>query len=213
MAEGFTLKVETRSGRGTAECRRLRRRGALPGNLYGHGLEAVAIAAPVEAVTSLVTHGHRVVGLELDGTSQTAMFQDVQWDALGSEIQHFDLLRVDAQERVEVDVPIELKGTAAGAMSGAGMLEQPLHELTIECPAIQMPDAIIVRIHELQLGQAIHVRDLELPEGVTAITPGDQVVVQVVHAAETAEEAEEGIPGPAEPELVGRKPAEEGEEA
>jgi large subunit ribosomal protein L25 len=134
----------------------------------------------------------------------------VQWDALGTYIQHFDLLRVDAQERVEVDVPIELKGTAAGAMSG-GMVEQPLHELTIECPAIQMPDAIVVRISELQIGQAIHVRDLDLPEGVTAITDPDQVVVQVVMPLEAPEATEEAIPGPAEPELVGRKPEEEGE--
>ena len=211
MAEGFKLSVEKRQGRGTAECRRLRRRGVIPGNLYGHGQESVAIAAPADAITSLVTHGHRVVGLEYDGSSETAMFQDVQWDALGMQIQHFDLIRVDAQERVEVDVPIELKGTAPGAMAG-GMLEQPLHELTIECPAIQMPDAIVVRINDLQIGDAIHVRDLELPEGVTALTDEDQVVVQVVEAAETAEEAEEGLPGPAEPELVGRKPEAEGEE-
>ncbi|HUG92671.1 MAG TPA: 50S ribosomal protein L25, partial [Planctomycetaceae bacterium] len=191
--------------------RRLRSRGIIPGNLYGHGLEAVAIAAPGDAVSALVMHGHRVVGLEFDGGSETAMFQEVQWDALGMRIQHFDLIRVDAQERVEVDVPIELKGTAPGAMSGAGMLEQPLHELTIECPAIQMPDSIIVRIGELQLGQAIHVRDLELPEGVTALTPPEQVVVQVVQAAEAPEAEEEAISGPAEPELVGRKAAEEDE--
>jgi large subunit ribosomal protein L25 len=212
MAEGFKLTAERRPQRGSAECRRLRRRGIIPGNLYGHGQEALPIAAPAEAINALVMHGHRVVGLEFDGSSETAMFQEVQWDALGSHIQHFDLLRVDAQERVTVDVPIELKGTAPGAMSGAGMLEQPLHELTIECPAIQMPDAIVVRIGELQLGQAIHVRDLQLPEGVTALTPPDQVVVQVVHAAEAPEVEEEGLPGPAEPELVGRKAAAEEEE-
>ncbi|HUG89854.1 MAG TPA: 50S ribosomal protein L25 [Planctomycetaceae bacterium] len=211
MAEGFKLAVERRQQRGSTECRRLRKRGVIPGNLYGHGLEPVAIAAPADAISSLVMHGHRVVGLEYDGSSETAMFQDVQWDALGIQIQHFDLLRVDAQERVEVEVLIELKGTSPGAMAG-GMLEQPLHELTIECPAIQMPDSIVVRINDLQIGQAIHVRDLELPEGVTAVTDPDQVIVQVVQPVEVPEEAEEGLPGPAEPELVGRKPAEESEE-
>jgi large subunit ribosomal protein L25 len=143
------------------------------------------------------------------------MFRDIQWDTFGSEVNHIDFLRIDPNDRVEVEVPIVLKGTAPGVLGG-GVLDFHLHSVTIECLAIAIPDNIPVKIGELQLEQAIHVRELELPPNTVVKNDPETVVVQVKHIVEVVEPTAEGAaePGPTEPEIVGRKvkEAEEGEE-
>src|SRR5206468_4967888 len=93
------------------------------------------------------------------------------WDHLGKDVLHIDFERVSADERIEVPVRIELKGIAPG-VTGGGILDQPLHTVMVECLAISIPDSIRVNINELQLGAAIHVKDLTLPEGVTTPPSG-----------------------------------------
>jgi large subunit ribosomal protein L25 len=135
----------------------------------------------------------------------------VQWDHLGKEVLHIDFERVSADERIHVSVPIELRGVAPG-VTGGGVLDQPMHELAIECPAIAVPESIRVNVGELQLGAAIHVRDLHLPEGVTATGDPDAVVVHVTLKQTEPEPTAAPAAGAAEPEIIGRKVAEEGEE-
>jgi large subunit ribosomal protein L25 len=122
------------------------------------------------------------------------------------ECNHIDLLRIDPNDRVEVEVPIVLKGTAPGMLAG-GVLDFHLHSVTIECLAIQIPDNITVKIGELQMEQAIHVRELELPANTVVKNDPETVVVQVKHIIEVAEPT--GEPGaeaaPTQPEIVGRK--------
>ena len=115
-------------------------------------------------------------------------------------------MRIDPNDRVEVEVPIVLKGTAPGMLAG-GVLDFHLHSVTIECLAIQIPDNITVKIGELQMEQAIHVRELELPANTVVKNDPETVVVQVKHIVEVAEPtAEAGAePGPTQPEIVGRK--------
>ena len=115
-----------------------------------------------------------------------------------------------------VTVPIELRGTAPGtaATAGGGVLDQPLHTVPIECLAVNIPESIRVNIGELQVGQAIHVKDLHLPEGVKVLAEPDAIVVQV--KAPAAEPEPTAVPAAemAEPERIGRqKPAEEEEGA
>ena len=207
----MALKVEKRSTFGSRAVRRMRAAGTIPGNIYGHQVAPVAIAVPEDAVREYVHSGHRVVDVELDGATETAILKDVQWDTFGVQIQHFDLLRVDKDETVEVSVPLELKGTAPGTMAG-GMLEQHLHELTVECRAAEIPDSIPVRISGLELGQAIHVKDLEIPETIKVLDSPEEMVVHVVKPAEQAPVSAAIEPGPTEPEVIREsKPAEEEE--
>lgn len=209
MAITSTLAAERRKNQGSAACRRLRRDGFVPGNIYGHHQDAIPLAVSADKLTAIIKAGAKVVELQLDGKTETSIFREVQWDTFGVRIQHFDLLRVDADERVEVNVRVDLKGTAPGVLSG-GILEHHLHELSIECPAIDIPDAIIVRIGELQLEGSIHVRELELPPNVKVLNAPEEVVVHVGTPME--EEATEGEAGPAEPEVIGRKPDADEEE-
>jgi large subunit ribosomal protein L25 len=105
-----------------------------------------------------------------------------------------------------------LKGIAPGA-TGGGVLDQPLHTLSVECPASNIPSSIRVNISELQLGAAIHVRELTLPEGVKALADPDAIVVHITAPVVEAEAPVVPVAESAEPELIGRqKAAEEGAE-
>jgi len=203
MSKEAKLVVEPRAELGSAACRRLRKRGLVPGNVYGHDADALAVVVSSEVLTSVIKSGSRVVDLEVSGKHNKAVIRDVQWDVFGRFIEHFDLLRVDPNERVNISVPIELKGTAPGSLAG-GILEQPMHALLIDCLAYQIPDVIQVRVGALNIGQMIHVRDLELPEGCHPHAQPDAIVVHVVRVRE--DEAKDNA-GSAEPEVVGKKVA------
>lgn len=213
MATIQKLAAARRSETGTTACRRLRRTGQVPGNVYGHGQEPLPISVSSEIVRPILLSGAHVINLELDGESQTALIREVQWDTFSTFVRHIDLVRVDANERVRLSVPVQLKGTAAGVITG-GIVEQPLHALHIECSAIQVPDFISVRISNLEIGQSIHVKELaEIPEGVTVLDSPEALVVHIVKPGLEEEPAAEGVPGPAEPELIKREKKTEEEEA
>src|SRR5438132_14297821 len=178
MAEAVHLVAEPRTGRGTQAARRLRRQGLVPAVVYGHKEATLSVALPLEDVEKLIRRGVRVVDLKAGGKEEKAFIREVQWDHLGKDLLHVDFARVSADERVEVTVPLEIRGTAAGIAQG-GVLDQPIHTLNIECLAISLPESIRVNVGELQLGQAIHIRELVLPPGVKALGDPDAIVVQV----------------------------------
>lgn len=203
MAEDPKLIAQPRVRLGTAECRRLRRDAKVPGNVYGHGETPVTIAVPAEALIPIIRSGHKVVDLEFDGSTQKAMFREVQWDTFGSHLIHIDLQRVSADERVTTEVAIETHGTSPGVLAG-GILEIPLHTIRIDCPALQIPDRIEVNINQVDLGGSIYVRDLHLPANVEVLNDPDDIVLHVVKPTIAPEEGE-GETGVVEPELV-KKP-------
>jgi large subunit ribosomal protein L25 len=211
MAETVELVVEPREGRGSAAARKLRREEKIPGVLYGHKEETVAISLPAEEFQAALRHGARVMDLKLGGSTQKALIKELQFDHLGKEILHVDFARIAETDRVEVHVRIELRGIAPGVTAG-GLLNQPIHTLEVECLAVAIPESIRVNINELQIDQAIHVKDLALPPGVKALADPDAIVVQV--AAPQAE-AEAPVPAgeQAEPEVIRARPAAEEEEA
>lgn len=202
-----SLEVVTRSATGTRESRRLRRQGLVPAILYGHGEACVDLATKREALDAVIRHGGRVVDLN-GAVKESALIRELQWDVYGIEPIHVDLLRVNKTERIKVKVPVDLRGDAPGHRSG-GTVTIVLHEVEIECTPDQIPEKIHVHVGSLGVGGAVKVQDLELPSGAVSVTPGDEVVVTCLIAGAKIEEAAEA--GAAEPELIGRKAAEEGE--
>ncbi|MBX3436566.1 MAG: 50S ribosomal protein L25 [Planctomycetaceae bacterium] len=208
MSADIKIDAQRRTKSGSTECRRLRRQGRIPANVFGHKQAAVPISIDREAFRPVLLTGHKVIDLTIDGASEKALVREVQWDTFGAGVQHIDFQRVDVTERMSVDVPVVLRGTARGVVEG-GILNHHLHSLRVEATAVTLPDLIEIRVNDLGIGQSIHVSDVTgLPEGVTIETPAELVVVQVAAAVEMAEiaGAEEG--GPLQPELVGRKAAE-----
>jgi large subunit ribosomal protein L25 len=202
-----TLEVTLRKDTGTRAAGRLRREGRVPAILYGHGEKSVGLSTTRDAVEAMVRHGSRFV--ELVGAVKTAaVVRELQWDTYGVEPIHVDVLRVSKTDRVKVKVPIDLKGECPGQRAG-GTVTLVLHELELECTADAIPDHIHAQVGHLELGHVIKVHDLQLPAGARAVTGGDETVVTCILPTKKGEEA---APAAAvEPELIGRKPAEEGE--
>jgi len=209
MAE--TLNVKVRGETGTSRMRRLRNTGSIPAILYGHGEANVNLAVIHKELMAAVKHGGKLVSLKGD-VSDSALIRQVQWDTYSKEIIHLDLMRVDANEMVNTTVRLELKGTPAGAAEG-GVLQFISHEIEIECPAMAIPDKIVVSVLELKLNAAIHVSEVKLPEGAKLVTHGEDVVVQCVTPRKDEEEVAPGAEGATgvEPELIKKEKTEEEE--
>jgi len=213
MANATKIEAQKRTGKGSRAAARLRLEGLVPTNLYGHGQESTPLSVSADVVRPLIQSGHKLVEIHCDGKVETALVREVQWDSFSKSITHVDFMRIDVNERVHTVVPVQLRGTAPGVILG-GILEQPVHSLHIEASAADVPDSIVIKIDQLQLGQSIHVRDLtDLPEGVTIKGAADQVIVHVV--SPRAEEAKAVDPNaaPTQPEVIGKKKKDEEGEA
>lgn len=207
------LQGETRRARGSREASRLRRQNKLPGVVYGHGLAPEAVAVPRREFEVLVEHGAHVLELDVGGSRAAVLIKAVQFDCVGTTPTHVDFMRVDLNERVTVSVPLEFRGTPVGTTEG-GIFEENMVDIEIEAVVTQIPEAIRVNTANLKLGDFLHVKDLDLPEGVKAMTSPDAIVCAV--RAKLAEEAVvvpvEGEE-PKEPEIITAKAKPEEEEA
>jgi large subunit ribosomal protein L25 len=204
MAESMTLSAEPRTGQGSRDALRLRKKGLVPAVIYGHKQDAVHVTVPLDQLEAIVRHhGHTVELQDKSNVKQTVLIQEIQHCHLGKEILHVDFRRVDRDEMITLVVPVELRGIAPG--TSTGVLDQPLHTLHVRCPALQVPESIRVNIEKLMLGQSIHVRELVLPANVTVVDDKDLVVVQV--KSRSAEVPVTGLPGEGatEPEVITAK--------
>jgi large subunit ribosomal protein L25 len=211
MSEPVVLETEKRDGRGSRLAAKLRKKGKVPAVLYGHKLATLSLAVTKEQLGQVLRQGAPVIDIKTDGGVEKAQIMDLQWDHLGKEVLHLDLKRVSEHERIETDVVLEIKGHAPGVAEG-GLLDQPMHSLRIECPAFSVPKSIRVSIAELQIGGAIHVHEVKLPEGVKALDDPEAVIIHVTKPMVEAEPvAEEAAAGSAEPEVITARKKEEGE--
>ena len=201
------LKVTRREEIGTRKVRRLREKGEIPGVVYGHGEQVVAVKLNKHDIDTAVHHGERLLELDLDGRTENVLIKDVQYDTFGNEILHVDLARVDLHELVEVTVPIVLRGTPIGAEEG-GVLHQIAADVAIECMVRAIPDEIRVMVTALKVDDSLQMRDLPLPEGAKLLADPDAVVCNVSLVAEEEEAPVKEEAGP-QPEVIGEKKAEE----
>lgn len=193
------LQVSLRESFGRRSSLRARSSGQVPAILYGHGEPNVALTVSVDALrAALKKHAHVVT---LSGAvDQEALIKDVQYDYLGVEILHIDFGRVSKGERLELSIPVHIKGEAPAIREGA-VLTHVLHEVEISCPVASVPDDLTIDVSGLHLNQSLHASDIKLPEGVELVTDASAVVVTC-----TAPVAEvEATAGPAEPEVIDEK--------
>jgi len=213
MNKTLLLEAQIRERTGSKEAARVRRQGQIPAIVYGHKQDPVAISLDAHDFIEGLHHGHRVLDVEVGGKAQKMMIKELQYDHLGRDIVHIDLMRVDVTETVRVSVPIELKGTAQGTHEG-GIVEEHADHIEVECMVTNIPEVIVVSVKELGVGQAIHAGDVTLPDGVALVSAPETLLAacHVVAAAKSTEQLEEEVP--TAPEVIGEKkePSEEGTE-
>jgi len=200
------IKAAKRETTGTKSARRLRKQDQMPAIIYARQGDPQPIALPAHDVEVAIGHGNHVLKIELDGESLQYLIRDVQYDYLGTTPVHLDLAQVDVDEVVEVNVPLELRGTPAGIHEG-GVLDQVMNDIMIRCKVTDIPELIRPSVTKLKVGDSLHVSDLELPPGSEAVCDGTETVavVRVMAAVEEPEEEAEEAEGAAEPEVIGQK--------
>lgn len=204
MAKQVKLKAEARPTVGRSAVRKLRSRGFIPAVIYGGNDKPQPLqvsAREINAMMSQASGENVLVELEIgDGQSRTALVQEVQHAPVSGEIRHVDFHAISMDQMIQAEVPLEPVGTAVGVKTFGGLLEQSLRALAIECLPGDLPDRITVDVSQLNIGDAIHVRDIELPRGVTPKVQVDltafSVVAPVVEEAPVAAEAEAAAAGP-----------------
>ena len=209
MAASINVTAKPRAELGSRANKRLRDAGFIPGVIYGHKEAVVPVTLGKKELSGHINKGAHVFDLALDGKSEKVLVKEVQFDHLGIEILHVDFARVSLDEKVEVTVPLELKGTPKGEDEG-GVLQQIMSEIEVECLVTDIPSLIVHNVTEMKLDDVLHIKDLKLPAGVRALQDEDLVVAQLKAIEEEAAPAatEEGA---AEPEVIGKKP-EDGED-
>jgi large subunit ribosomal protein L25 len=206
------IPVETRQVLGK-KVAQLRRSGILPGNVFGSGIESVAVQAPTEAIekTLKTLAANEVIDLKIGGESSTrpVVIQKVQRHPLTSGLVHLDFYQVSLRQKMRADVPLVVVGKSEGVDTYNGVLVQALEVLHVEALPLDLPSRIEVDITPLaNLEDTLHVSDLPIPGNVTVLTDAEVVVVKVASPRVSAEEEEEGVEAAEAPEA-----AAEGEEA
>src|SRR5438067_8955878 len=169
------ITIKPRAELGSRANKRLRDSGFVPGVIYGHKEAVVPVTLPRKEVSNHLSRGAHIFDLSLDGKNEKVLVKEVQYDHLGIEVIHVDFARVSLDERVEVTVPLELKGTPKGEADG-GVLQQILNELEIECLVTEIPEAIRHNVSEMAVDDVLEVKDLQLPPGVRALQDGEIIV-------------------------------------
>jgi large subunit ribosomal protein L25 len=203
MAEEKVINAEKWETKGTGEARRLRRDGKIPAVVYGTTDEPISITLDRHSFGLMVRDfGHNFIGdLAIDGAAQhKVLLKDIQYDPARGDILHADFVMVSMTETIQVSLPIEIVGEAAGVVAG-GVLEQVLSELEVECLPGNMVETIALDVSEMEIGDTLMVGDIKMPEGVKNISDAELAVVSVaaprVSAAKNDEE-EEAAAGEAE---------------
>ncbi|MFL6531505.1 MAG: 50S ribosomal protein L25 [Chthoniobacterales bacterium] len=213
MAKQVKLSAQRRTAIGRSAVRKLKTIGAVPAVIYGAKAQPETLQVSKREINAMLAHAsgeNILVELEIDGGNRLAMVQEVQHSPLGGDVLHIDFHAVSMDEMIEADVPLETAGIANGVKNFGGLLEQNLRALSIECLPRDLPDVITVDVSALNIGDAIHVRDIPLPQGVTAKSPADLTAISVV--APTVEEAPAEV-APTAPEVITEKKPTEGEAA
>ena len=211
------LKVSHRDILGK-KVRFLRREGLTPVNVYGPNIESLPLQVETSLLKRLIARAgmNALVNLKVDSARKprTVMIRDIERDPLTQELLHVGFFQVEMTHKVKVEVPLLFIGEAPAAKSSRVMLIENLTSLEVEALPADLPRNIEVDLSALEeIGEAIHVRDIHVDEGVEVLTEASQLVVSVMEARaeveEVVEEVEAEIEGEAEVEGEGTAESEE----
>ena len=188
------MTVKERERLGSAESRRLRRTGWIPGVLYGKGNNPRAIAVLERDLRGALTGAsglHAVLDVVLDGqaTTHPSILKQYQQDPLRGHISHIDLQEVRLDQLIQASVSVSLQGEPAGVKAG-GVLNQVASTINVQALPLEVPEHIEADISAMEIGDTLRLSDLSAPEGVTFLDDPDETVIATVAAPRVEEEPE-----------------------
>jgi large subunit ribosomal protein L25 len=214
-----TLNATPRSDVGKGAARKLRSSLRIPGVVYGHHREATPLAIDARELEKLlgsIAPGTTVVELNLGGRMSKTLIREIQRHPFKRQVLHIDFQELVAGEKITVNVPILLVGTAAGVQDG-GTVEEVMREVSIEVDPANIPNHFEIDISALGINDSVHVSDIKVPEGVEILEDLEATVAVVAPPRveeEPAAPVEGAVEAAAEPELIRKtKDEEEGGES
>jgi large subunit ribosomal protein L25 len=211
------LKGELRSVVGKEGAKRLRRAQRIPAVVYGGQRGPVPVTVnPLELLKVLEAGENVLINLSLGGDGgQTSLviLKELQRHPAKGQVLHADFQEVSMDRKIRVEVPLVFTGEPVGVKDKGGILEHTLRQLLVECLPLSIPDRITVDVVRLDIGDALHVSDITVGEGIRILDEGARVIASVLAPAAEEVVAPTEEEKPAEPELLGKKEKEEAEPA
>lgn len=192
------IKVECQKREAGSKPRTMRRAGLIPANLYGHnGAEAISITVPEKTVEHLLkeaTVNNTLIDLEITDIPWRGktLLREVQTHPWKGFPYHLSFFSIASQSSIKVVMPLKFTGEAIGVKQQGGILETRTTEIEVECAPDNIPEAIEVDVSELQVGKALHVKELVLPAGVKAASEPEQILATVLASRLTKTQKEPG---------------------
>ncbi len=185
-----TLSAEVRAATRKGAARKLRSAGRIPAVMYGHR-DPVTLSINAQEFSRKFQRISESTIIELSAGDDTydVLVKAFQYDNLANRLLHIDFFEIEPNKTLRTRVLLHFEGSAIGVREG-GVQELLLHEVEVESLPKDLPEILEVDIEGLEIGQSIHVRDLEAPEGVRILNSEDQVVALVAHRAAEEEVAE-----------------------
>jgi len=212
MTSSTTLTAYQRDVVGKSS-HRLAAEGRIPAVLYGTGRDAISLAVDRHDFEQLIAHhstGSTVFELAVEGekTPVNALIREMQTNPVKGTIVHIDFLAVAMDQLIQAPVTLRFLNDPAGVRAG-GVLTTNFHEVTVEAKPGDLPSGLDIDIAALEIGDALHIRDIVAPAGVTILDDPEEVLISVQAPRAEVEEEVEGEGGEAEPEVIGEKAEEE----
>ena len=178
-----SLTAELGRATGSAASRRLRSEDKIPGVLYGHGMAPVSVTVArrdLRAALSGPAGVNTIIDLKVGGTTYPAIVKELQRHPVRRTVSHIDFQQISMTEEIVVSVPLHLSGTAKAVVSEGGLVDAAVDSIEVRTTPSALPNEILVDITNMTVNDVIHLRDLSLPAGVTAVGDPDLVVVTVL---------------------------------
>lgn len=203
------LIVSSRELKGSANARRMRRSGVIPGVIYKAGSEAREISLPQHEFEQMLRHhagDQLMVNIAVDGKDGSVLLKDVQYDALTGNVTHVDFMEVSMTKRLKVQISIELVGEAEGVKTQGGVLDHSLYSVEVSCLPGDILEKIEVDVSDLKIGDVMTVKDIEIDTSKYEILEDEEATVASVLAPRVAvaEDEDEEI-SDGEPEVITEK--------
>ena len=178
-----SLSAELGRATGSAASRRLRGEDKIPGVLYGHGMQPVSLSVARRDLRSALSGPagvNTIIDLNVGGTTYPAIVKELQRHPVRRTVSHIDFQQISMTEEIVVSVPIRLSGNAKAVVAEGGLVDAAVDTIEVRTTPSSMPNEILVDITNMTVNDVIHLRDLALPAGVTAVGDPDLVVVTVL---------------------------------